>query len=498
MTAGRGLVRTGKAAQERRRNERLFVWPRENPPYPFQVEKWEAEKNFNAVVDFSGNQIGKTTGDALSGAVHLTGLYDALPFKWPGRRFTDPVVAYIMGPTIKSVRENMQRHLFGPINDFGTGWIPKECIGDKGMLQSGGGAIDFCFVKWHGPNGRMGWSQVFLKSCDMTPESIAGPTLDLVISQEHMDLDVYQEVISRLARKDGLFIGSCTPSPVNPWIVDMAKRRHDPKAKIFFVKHKQTVAAHMTPEKIERLKATWRKDQIGARFGDGEISLYGSGLVYPTPDSLVVVEDFEIPPHWPRIAGIDFGISDDPTAIVWGAVNPKTGVLYVYYEHKVHATAADGGQDPSIGRAADVIRRNGVKIPVSWPQDGNKGKKFGKPLVSKYRDDEGCKGFLPEPCKLSDGSTSVVQSVLLVRHDMQTGRLKIFRSCSDLIAEKSAYQFEGDKIPLGQEEHLCDAMRYMWMNKDKARVVYTSELEPGVWGVPHSDKEQSVEYDPRR
>ena len=55
---------------------------------------------------------------------------------------------------------------------------------------------------------------------------------------------------------------------------------------------------------------------------------YAEGAVYPKILSYTI-EDFEIPEHWERYVAHDPGIND-PAAILLGAVNPDTGVIYFY------------------------------------------------------------------------------------------------------------------------------------------------------------------------
>jgi hypothetical protein len=66
-------------------------------------------------------------------------------------------------------------------------------------------------------------------------------------------------------------------------------------------------------------------------------------LVYPTPDSELVVQEFPIPDHWPRAYGMD--IRWNSAAAIWGAYDPESDVLYLYSEYT-------GEADPAIHAAA--------------------------------------------------------------------------------------------------------------------------------------------------
>ena len=75
-------------------------------------------------------------------------------------------------------------------------------------------------------------------------------------------------------------------------------------------------------------------------------------IIYPMPDSTIVVKDFAIPDHWPRAYGLD--IRWRTTAAIWGARDPESDVLYLYSEYFGEAESA-------VHVAA--IRARGVWIP---------------------------------------------------------------------------------------------------------------------------------------
>jgi hypothetical protein len=54
------------------------------------------------------------------------------------------------------------------------------------------------------------------------------------------------------------------------------------------------------------------------------VPLMGSGLVYQVAETEIVCDPIEIPPYWPRICGVDFGIGHD-FAAVWLALDRDRG-----------------------------------------------------------------------------------------------------------------------------------------------------------------------------
>ena len=69
-------------------------------------------------------------------------------------------------------------------------------------------------------------------------------------------------------------------------------------------------------------------------------------LIYPIPDSDIVVKEFSIPDHWPRGYGLD--IRWNTVAVIWGARDPQTDVLYLFSEYH-------GGSGPRHSRGCDSI-----------------------------------------------------------------------------------------------------------------------------------------------
>ncbi len=59
--------------------------------------------------------------------MHLTGLY---PEWWKGRRWDRPIVAWVAGITGETTRDNPQKMLLGRPEQWGTGAIPGDKLGE--------------------------------------------------------------------------------------------------------------------------------------------------------------------------------------------------------------------------------------------------------------------------------------------------------------------------------------------------------------------------------
>jgi hypothetical protein len=179
--------------------------------------------------------------------------------------------------------------------------------------------------------------------------------------------------------------------------------------------------------------------QVKART-EGEPSL-GRGAIYPFPEEDVGVDPFEIPNFWPRAYGLDVGW--ERTACIWGAMDPEslTVVLYdEYYEQ--------GGPHNAPRNHSAAIQSRGAWIPgVVDP-------------ASAYHQ---LQPFDSLGLDLSHAGNNVEQGILAVFELLATGRLRVFRSCTNWFSEFRKYQRTESypNRPLKRDDHLMDATRYL-------------------------------------
>ena len=163
----------------------------------------------------------------------------------------------------------------------------------------------------------------------------------------------------------------------------------------------------------------------------------GSGQVFLTSDDDIKIDPIEIPRHWRRICGIDFGI-DHPFAAAWIAYDGDTDVIYVYDTYKIRR------ETPPVH--ASAVERRGDWIPIAWPHDGlAEDKGSGIPLADHYRK-EGLNllefKFSNPPSegqKEGQGGNGVEVGLIEMNDRMKSGRLKVFTTCSEFFEEKSTY-----------------------------------------------------------
>src|ERR671923_1600958 len=136
-----------KAEAERRQRTGKLKFYR---PYSRQREFHRAGATHSERLFMAGNQLGKTVAGGAEWAMHLTGRY---PDWWDGATFNKPVVLWAGSITGESTRDNPQRILIGPPAieaEWGTGFIPADCIKDRTRGMSAANLLDSVVVRWGG------------------------------------------------------------------------------------------------------------------------------------------------------------------------------------------------------------------------------------------------------------------------------------------------------------------------------------------------------------
>src|SRR5690606_27835804 len=90
------------------------------------------------------------------------------------------------------------------------------------------------------------------------------------------------------------------------------------------------------------------------------IPVLGSGRVFPVDEDELKIVPFDIPRHWPQIAGLDFGW-DHPTAAVRLAWDRDADAIYVTHSYGLREAT------PIMHAAA--LKGWGTWLPFAWPHD---------------------------------------------------------------------------------------------------------------------------------
>ena len=155
----------------------------------------------------ASNRFGKTQCGAAEMAIHLTGRY---PDWWQGKRFDTPIRAWASGVTNESARDVVQEKLIGPPSrkeDWGTGFIPGDALGEVDPARGVAGMIDTVSVK-HVSGGN---STLQFKSYERGREKWQGSALEVLWLDEEPPMDIYMEGLTRTNETGGIVYLTFTP-----------------------------------------------------------------------------------------------------------------------------------------------------------------------------------------------------------------------------------------------------------------------------------------------
>lgn len=238
-------------------------------------------------------------------------------------------------------------------------------------------------------------------------------------------------------------------------------------------------APHLTEEQKTKLWESIPPYQRDARTKG--IPQLGSGAIYPVAESDITVEPFEIPAWYRRAYGLDIGWNR--TAAIWGAIDPETDVLYLYSEHY------RGQAEPAVHVAA--IQSRGKWIPgVIDPASRGRQQADGQQLLASYR------ALGLDNLTLADNG--VESGLYEVWTRLSTGRLKVFSTLQNFLAEYRIYRRDDKGKVVKENDHLMDGVRYLVVSgvaraaPDPRRIDKFAEAQ----GIPRPRVQ--TEWDPMR
>ena len=445
-TEKRELYELLRLKDVRARRNRLDAYK----PYAKQAEFHQAGASYRERLFMAGNQLGKTWAGAYELAMHLTGRY---PDWWTGRRFPYATRWMVGSESAELTRKGIQRLLIGPPelrDEWGTGTIPFDALRDTSMKQGVPDAISSAVVRHVSGED----SVVQFNSYDQGRTKWQADTVDGVWFDEEPPLPIYSEGLTRTNATGGLVFVTFTPLL---GMSEVVKRYLLDKPEGTCVTN-MTIedAEHYTPEQRAAIIASYPEHEREARAKG--IPILGSGRVFPIAEEAIKIQAFPIPPHWPRIVGLDFGI-DHPTAAVWLAWDRDNDSIYVTDAYRV--------KDASIAIHAAGIKARGDWVPVAWPHDGlQRDKGSGEQLAEQYRK-QGL-AMLRNRATFEDGSNGVEAGIAEMLTRMQTMRLRVFSHLADWFEEFRLYHRK-DGLIVKDGDDLMAATRYALMMRRFAK-----------------------------
>lgn len=198
------------------------------------------------------------------------------------------------------------------------------------------------------------------------------------------------------------------------------------------------------------------------------------GLVYDCFQDYHYIEPFDIPPHWPRILGLDWGFKD-PLACIWLAQAPN-GKLYAYDEYYQSGWMRYETRDKRAEKGAmsmpqemvqEIIDRmkSRHEIPSGIYCDSADPDMV---LWTRDRCEVEMDGF-NKVWGAAKGAGSIMAGITRNYMNVKGNELYVFNTLNHFKDEVSRYSWQTDKVtgevldklaPIDRNNHLMDAWRY--------------------------------------
>jgi hypothetical protein len=301
--------------------------------------------------------------------------------------------------------------------------------------------------------------KIWFKSVDQGRRAMQGISIRRAdIDEEPLGVDgygVFDELRARVADQGGKIGIAMVPMEGITWVHDRLVSAGEFGAKPFEL---DSLDNPHLPRTFETLFQGMSDDELAQRrFGKFRSR---TGAVYPwvagTGDRWGpghLCEDFDIPPDWPRFRGADFGLVN-ATCVLWGALGDDD-TLYIYREYYERDGKSYGWHAEQVA----ALEEPGEPIEFSW----------GDPAAREARDE-----FAEADLDFANADNDVKGGIDRVRDRMRLRgdnrpRLKVFRSCSNLVRELPALSWDPkrrDEVPIKRDDHAPDALRYLVQGVD--------------------------------
>ena len=208
---------------------------------------------------------------------------------------------------------------------------------------------------------------------------------------------------------------------------------------------------------LKSLPPTQRKQLLE---GNWEIA---EGAAFTEFDrNLHVVEPFEIPLHWERVKGVDYGYASE-SACIWAAVDPSDGTLIVYRElYRKGLLATELSEMLTNMELSDPVSVRGVLDTACWSKTGTTGPTVAETLI------QGGHKLRPADKNRIAGKIQIHEHLKL--KDSGRPRMQIFNTCPNLINELQGIPLDKNNpedVDTHAQDHAYDALRYLIMSRPR-------------------------------
>ncbi len=444
-------------------------------------ENWESWSNKPWQLDFHNtkdkekgnicaNGVGKSLSCLWEVVAHLLGEY---PKWYKGFKFEKKVRAWVGAIDASLQVEGVQQILLGEDleGSLGTGLIPRDRIKGKPKLRQSGvpNTVHQVIIE-----GNYGYSHLIFKTYAQGWKAWQTAAPDVVCLDEQPDDNdisqkkIFEECQTRIFRSSGMLLAGLTPLLGE---TDLTRHFMYPKAEgIYLSRATWDDVGHLKEKDKDRLRKTYPGHSVESRTLG--VPMMGEGRVFDVNEDEIKTPRIEIPRHFARIAGIDFGVGvGHPTAGAWLAHDRDRDIVYLYDEYRKEA--ADSLYH------AEAFKKRSKWIPVSWPHDGHKtsdltrDKSSGQSISDVYRG-HGL-NLLPISARYKKdigGAQDQWPIIDEMEQRMKTGRFLVFSDLNWFFEEFRSFHRKEGKI-VNRREDTIKAVMYALM---MLRYAYTETI----------------------
>ena len=179
------------------------------------------------------------------------------------------------------------------------------------------------------------------------------------------------------------------------------------------------------------------------------------------------IDPFELPKHWERVKGIDYGYAAE-SACIWAAIDPSDETLIIYRElYQKGLTGEALAQRIFEFEKEDRLSVNGVLDGAAWARTGSTGPTVGEVLSRAGH-------------KLRRADKNRIQGKIQIHERLKIAdngrpKMQIFKSCPNLIRELQSIPLDPNKpedVDTKASDHAYDALRYLVMSRPKSRTAW--------------------------
>ena len=179
--------------------------------------------------------------------------------------------------------------------------------------------------------------------------------------------------------------------------------------------------------------------------------------------SVHVVPPFELPLHWERVKGIDYGYASE-SCCLWAAVDPQDKTLIIYRElYQKGLTGEALGQMITERELEEYRSVPGVLDTSAWARTGYTGPTIGEVLIKAGH-------------KLRRADKNRIAGKVQIHEHLKQAttesrpRLQIFNTCPNLIKELQNIPLSKtnpEDVDTHAQDHAYDALRYLIMSRPR-------------------------------